>query len=205
MICGIGACLPQRSVSNQELARRLHIPADTIHDLTGIRRRRIAEPGTSTGDLAVLAGQAALTSAATASDFLLLATSTPDRPIPATAPEVAHRLNLGDIPALDVGAGCPGFLYALTLARALITSGICSRPLVIGADVLSSVLDPLDPTTSMVFGDGAGAVLLGQGPSTQPGAICATDLGSDGSGSDLITILAGGSRHPLRDEQPLPP
>ncbi|MDX3763984.1 beta-ketoacyl-ACP synthase 3 [Streptomyces sp. AK02-04a] len=196
IICGVGASLPGRVVGNDELAAHLETSDAWIRTRTGIRRRRIATPGTGTGSLATSAGRAALKSAGEDADFVLLATTTPDRPCPATAPEVAHRLGLGNIPALDISAVCSGFLYGLVLAKALVTSGVCQRPLVIGAEVYSSIIDPLDRNTAVIFGDGAGAVLLRSGDAGEPGAIHAATLGSDGAGVDLITVAAGGSRRP---------
>ncbi|MCC2280501.1 beta-ketoacyl-ACP synthase 3 [Streptomyces sp. ET3-23] len=195
VISGLGASLPERVVSNEDLAASLDTSDAWIRSRTGIVRRRIVEPGTSTGDLAVAAGQAALSSAGSSADFVLLAT-TPDQPCPATAPQVAHRLGLEGVPALDVSAVCSGFGYALALARALVASGACSRPLVIGAETYTSIVNQLDGDTAVTFGDGAGAVLLHEGDSTEPGAIHALDLGSDGAGSGLLEIAAGGSRCP---------
>lgn len=195
VIVGLGACLPERVVSNADLAARLDTSDGWICSRTGIKERRMVEPGTSTGDLAVAAGRAALLSAGSNADFVLLATTTPDHPCPATAPEVAHRLGLKGVPALDVSAVCSGFVYALAMARALVTSGVCGRPLVIGAEVYTSIVDPLDRNTAVIFGDGAGAALLRAGGHAEPGAIHGVDLGSDGAGRALITIAAGGSRH----------
>jgi 3-oxoacyl-[acyl-carrier-protein] synthase-3 len=196
-ICGAGMSLPACVVSNDELVGRLDTSDEWIRSRTGIERRRKVQAGTSTGDLAVAAGRAALASAGQAADFVLLASTTPDRPCPGTAPEVAHRLGLGNVPALDVSAVCSGFVYGLATASALVRAGICARPLVIGAEVYSSIIDPLDRDTAVIFGDGAGAVLLCGASREEPGAVHGVDLGSDGSGSDLIAIAAGGSRCPV--------
>lgn len=204
VIAGIGSCLPARVIDNDTVVARGALRTDDtwIRERTGIVRRRHAEPGTSTGDLAVGAGRAALDSAGDLRpDMLLLATSTPDHPCPATAPSVAHRLGLGTVPAFDLAAVCSGFLYALVTATALIRGGACTTALVIGAETYTSIVDPTDRETAPIFGDGAGAVLLRPGAPDEPGAVIATDLGADGSGSDLITVPHGGSRHP----QHLPP
>ncbi|PWI12609.1 3-oxoacyl-ACP synthase [Streptomyces sp. Act143] len=204
VIAGIGACLPPHVVDNDTIVVRgaLHTDDTWIRDRTGIARRRHAEPGTSTGDLAAGAGRAALASAGDLRpDMLLLATTTPDHPCPATAPSVAHRLGLGTVPAFDLSAVCSGFLYALATADALIRSGARTTVLVIGADTYTTIVDPTDRETAPIFGDGAGAVLLRPGTPDEPGALIAADLGADGSGSDLITVPHGGSRHP----QHLPP
>ncbi|MGW7518617.1 beta-ketoacyl-ACP synthase 3 [Streptomyces sp. NPDC054796] len=199
VIQGLGSSLPRRVLPNEEVVRRgvLDTTDAWIRRRTGIARRRRAAKGTSTGDLAVAAGRAALESAgAREADLVLLATTTPDRRCPATAPHVAHRLGLGPAPAFDLAAVCSGFVYGLTVARGLLLSGVCERPLVIGAEVYSSIVDPLDRDTAIVFGDGAGAAVLRAGDPAEPGAVLAEDLGSDGSGTDLISIAAGGSRVP---------
>ncbi|NEC87832.1 beta-ketoacyl-ACP synthase III [Streptomyces sp. SID12501] len=207
VITGIGACLPPHVVDNDTVVARGDLRTDDawIRDRTGIARRRHAGPGTSTGDLAVGAGRAALASAGDHHpEMLLLATSTPDHPCPATAPAVAHRLGLGTIPAFDIAAVCSGFLYALATATALVRSGTCSTILVIAADTYTSIVNPADRETAPIFGDGAGAVLLTAGTTDEPGAVTAVDLGADGSGSDLITVPYGGSRHPHRLPPPEP-
>ncbi|KIZ16187.1 beta-ketoacyl-ACP synthase III [Streptomyces natalensis] len=198
VIRGIGSCLPPQVLSNEDVKRRgvLDTTDEWIRTRTGIARRRAAEEHTSTGDLAVAAGRAAQESAHARADLLLLATTTPDRRCPATAPEVAYRLGLGAVPAFDLSAVCSGFVYAVTVATALVRTGVCTRPLVIGAETYSRIIDPLDRDTAVIFGDGAGAVLLEAGDRAEPGAIAAVDWGSDGSGSDLIAIAAGGSRRP---------
>ncbi|SHL46456.1 beta-ketoacyl-ACP synthase III [Streptomyces yunnanensis] len=195
---GIGSCLPPRVLTNEDVRRRgvLDTSDEWIRSRTGIARRRQAEDDTSTGDLAVAAGRAAQESAQARADLVLVATTTPDRRCPATAPEVAQRLGLGTVPAFDLAAVCSGFLYGLIVATALIRTGVCSRPLVIGAETYSRIIDPLDRDTAVIFGDGAGAVLLRAGDRAEPGAVAATDWGSDGAGSDLIAIAAGGARLP---------
>ncbi|GAA2512195.1 beta-ketoacyl-ACP synthase III [Actinocorallia cavernae] len=201
VITGIGACLPPRVVDNDTVIARGGLRTDDtwIRERTGIARRRHADAGTSTGDLAVGAGRAALASAGDRRpQMLLLATGTPDHPCPATAPAVAHRLGLDGIPAFDLSAVCSGFLYALAMATALIRAGTCATVLVIASDTYTTIVNPLDRETAPIFGDGAGAVLVTAGHAAEPGAVGALDLGSDGSGGDLITIPYGGSRHPRR-------
>ncbi|MFI0977422.1 beta-ketoacyl-ACP synthase III [Streptomyces sp. NPDC021093] len=198
VITGLGSCLPPQVLSNEDVARRggLETTDEWVRTRTGIAHRRQVRAGTSTGDLATAAGRAAMASADARADLVLVATTTPDRRCPATAPEVAHRLGLGTVPAFDLSAVCSGFLYGLTVATALIRSGVCASPLVIGAETYSTIVDPMDRDTALIFGDGAGAVLLGPGEHGEPGAVSAVDLGADGSGSDLIAIAAGGSRAP---------
>ncbi|MDF4251987.1 beta-ketoacyl-ACP synthase 3 [Streptomyces sp. WMMB303] len=205
VVCGIGASLPPAQRSNADVAREgdLATSDEWIRSRTGIARRRRAGPGIATGDLAAAAGGAALeSSGGAAPDLVLLATTTPDRRCPATAPEVAHRLALGPVPAFDLAAVCSGFVYALTVATGLVRSGFCERPLVIGAETYSTIVDPRDRDTAVIFGDGAGAVLLRAGERGEPGEVLAWDLGADGAGSDLIAIAAGGSAAPGASDRP---
>lgn len=198
VLVGLGGFLPPRAVSNDELAASMDTTDAWIRSRTGIARRYHAQPGTATSDLAVGAGELALKSSGRPGvDALVLATTTPDRPCPATAPVVADRLGLAGIPAFDVAAVCTGFLYALATAAGLIAAGIADRVLVIGAETFSSILNPRDRSTAVIFGDGAGAVVLRAGRDGEPGALGAFDLGSDGADADLITVRAGGSAQRL--------
>ncbi|WP_278045872.1 beta-ketoacyl-ACP synthase 3 [Streptomyces sp. BK022] len=192
-MAGVGSCVPPRRVGNEELAERLGCSADWIFQRSGIRSRHVVEPGTTSGDLAVAAGREALSRAA-AGDVaaVVVATTTPDRPCPGTAPSVASRLGMTGVTALDVQAVCAGFVYGLAVAQGLIAAGTADSVLVVGADTLSLSVDPTDPT-SMLFGDGAGAVVLRSGRHEEPGALGTCVLGSDGGGRDLITVRGGGS------------
>jgi 3-oxoacyl-[acyl-carrier-protein] synthase III len=197
IICGIGYWLPARVVSNAELCARLDTSEDWILSRTGISRRRRIQAGEATSDLAVEAGRAALKSAGGGpADLVVLATTTPDYRCPATAPEVASRLGLGGVAAFDVSAVCSGFLYGLATAAGFIAAGMAERVLLIAAEAFSTLLNPDDRTTQPIFGDGAGAVVLRRGRADEPGAIGPIVLGSDGDRSELITVKAGGSRHP---------
>jgi 3-oxoacyl-[acyl-carrier-protein] synthase III len=197
VLCGLGSWTPPGIVTNEDLAAVLDTSDEWIRRKTGVVRRHIAAPGVATSELAVEAGQRALKSAGVDTvDGLILATTTPDRPCPATAPEVAARLGLGPIAAFDVAAVCSGFIYALANGVGLIAAGIADRVLVIGAEVFSAILNPGDRTTRVIFGDGSGAVVLRAGSAHDMGAIGPFTLGSDGCGSDLITVRAGGSRMP---------
>ncbi|MEV0124255.1 beta-ketoacyl-ACP synthase III [Streptomyces sp. NPDC050703] len=201
VVAGLGTWLPAGVVTNDDLGRELDTTDDWIRSRTGIGRRHIAEPGVATSDMAVEAGGRALKSAGVAhADAVVLATTTPDRLCPATAPLVAARLGLGPVPAFDVSAVCTGFLYALATARGLIAAGTADRVLVIGADTYSSILDPGDRSARAIFGDGAGAVLLRPGGPDEPGALGPVLLASDGSGEELISVRSGGSREPFRRE-----
>lgn len=195
VVAGLGACTPATVLTNADLARRLDTDDEWIRGRTGVRQRYVVAPGEATGDLAVEAGRRALASAGTAgADALVLATSTPDQPCPATAPRVAERLGLGPVPAFDVAAVCAGFVYALATAAGLIAAGTVSSALVVGADAFSTILDPADRATRAVFGDGAGAVVLRAGSAGESGELLGMRLGSDGSGGGLIEVRAGGSR-----------
>lgn len=199
VLCGLGSWTPPDVITNEQLVRGLNIPDEWIRKRTGIVRRHAASPGMATSELAVEAGQRALKSAGLeAVDALILATTTPDRPCPATAPEVASRLGLGSIAAFDVAAVCTGFIYALANGAGLVAAGIADVVLVIGAEVLTGIVNPSDMTTRALFGDGAGAAVLRAGSPGELGAIGPFTLGSDGCGADLITVPAGGSRRPYR-------
>jgi len=200
---GLGVHVPPRIVTNDELSQTLDTNDEWIRTRTGIAQRRWADPGTSTADLATEAGARALKSAGAGEcDAVIVATMTPDRICPATAPEVAARLGLPHVAAFDVGAVCTGFVYGLATANGLIAAGIARRVLVIGAEVMSAVLDPADRSSTVIFGDGAGALVLRAGDPDEPGTVGPFDLGSDGEGADLIEIPAGGSRLPTGRDQP---
>ncbi|MDX3179725.1 ketoacyl-ACP synthase III [Streptomyces sp. ME02-7008A-1] len=197
VLCGVGGHLPRHRVGNVELAARLDTDDAWIRTRTGIRFRHLAAPHEATSDLAVAAGRRALANSGTArADAVVVATTTPDRSCPATAPLVAARLGLSGAAAFDIGAVCTGFVYALAAGAGLITSGVAARVLVIGADVYSRIVDPADRQNAVVFGDGAGAVVLRDGHADEPGALGSFDLGSDGDHEDMITVAAGGSRLP---------
>ncbi|MFD3914477.1 beta-ketoacyl-ACP synthase 3 [Streptomyces sp. NPDC058603] len=127
-------------------------------------------------------------------DAVVLATATPDHLCPGTAPALAARLGLGTVPAFDIGAVCSGFVYGLAVCHGLVVSGLYDRVLLVGADVYSTWLDPRDRSSGVVFGDGAGAALIGAGRAGDQGELLAFDLGSDGTGYDLITVPGGGAR-----------
>jgi 3-oxoacyl-[acyl-carrier-protein] synthase-3 len=195
VICGIGYWLPARVVTNADLCARLDTSEDWILSRTGISCRRRIEPGEATSDLAVEAGNAALKSAGGMPvQAVILATTTPDYPCPATAPAVASRLGLGGVAAFDVSAVCSGFLYGLATAAGFIAAGMAERVLLIAAEAFSTLLNPDDRTTLPIFGDGAGAVVLQRGRAGEPGALGPVVLGSDGDQSELIMVKAGGAR-----------
>jgi 3-oxoacyl-[acyl-carrier-protein] synthase-3 len=182
-------------VTNDDLSRRLETSDDWIRSRTGIAERYVITPGSATSDLAVEAGLRALKSSGDEQvDAVVLATTTPDQPCPATAPQVAARLGLGQVAAFDVAAVCSGFLYGLATASGLIASGVAGRVLLIAADAFTTIIDPQDRSTAVIFADGAGAVVLRAGEPDEPGAVGSLVLGSDGELSHLIEVPAGGSR-----------
>lgn len=195
VLAGIGASIPTPVLTNDDLAGWLDTDDEWIRTRTGVIERRISLAHHATSTLAIEAGAVALKSAGISDvDMVVLATTTPDRPCPATAPEVAAKLGLGTVAAFDLAAVCSGFLYGLSVASALIESGRTDRILLIAADTFSTILDRDDRATMAVFGDGAGAVVLRAGTTDEAGAIGAVDLGSDGTLADLITVRGGGSR-----------
>ncbi|ARZ65935.1 3-oxoacyl-ACP synthase [Streptomyces albireticuli] len=198
VVAGVGSFLPPRVVRNGDPPLSgLDTTEDWIRKRTGIERRRWVDPGTSTGDLAVEAGRAALRSAGDpVVDLVVLATTTPDHHSPGTAPWVAARLGLGTVPAFDISAACSGFTYGMAVGDAWIRSGSAECVLVLAAETLSTITDPSDRGTAVVFADGAGAVVLRGGEPGEPGAVQAVCLGSDGAQHDLAVVSAGGSRRP---------
>lgn len=203
VLAGLGSWVPPTVVTNTMLAERMDTSDEWIRSRTGIEQRHAVDPGVATSDLAVEAGGRALKSAgADTVDLVVLATTTPDHPCPATAPDVASRLGLAAVPAYDLAAVCTGFLYALANAAAMISAKFVDTVLVIGAESFTTILDPADRTTSAIFGDGAGAAVLRAGSSDEPGALLGFDMGSDGSGAELIMVPGGGSRSRSRGDAP---
>lgn len=203
VICGAGAWLPPRVVTNDDLASYLDTSSEWIISRTGILTRHVVDGGITTGDLATEAGALALKSAGGSDvDAVVLATTTPDFLCPATAPDVAARLGLIGVAAWDVSAVCSGFLYGLASAVGVIASGTADRVLLIGAEAFSTLINPSDRTTAVIFADGAGAVVLRAGAADEPGVIGPCVLGSDGGGRDLIRIPAGGARQRCSGDQP---
>ncbi|WP_327360537.1 beta-ketoacyl-ACP synthase 3 [Streptomyces sp. NBC_01296] len=194
VLAGLGAYVPPRVLTNAELCGQRPIGDEWIRTRIGVASRRIAD-GEATVDLAVRAGRHALTAAgACAVGAVVLVTVSPDRLLPAGAPEVAARLGLGTVPAFDLTSGCSGFLYGLGVASSLFTAGTFDSVLLVASDVFSAFLDPQDWLMSAIFGDGAGAVVLRAGEAGTPGALGPFDLGSDGTQADLLEITGGGAR-----------
>lgn len=200
-IVGTGSVVPSRIVGNEEVGRPLGLDAEQIFTLTGIRARHWAEPGQASSDLAVVAGQRACEAAGltpTSLDAILVSTTSPDSAFPSTACHVQRMLGAGPVMAVDLSASCSGFLYGLSMADVLIRSGQIRSCLVVAAEVKSTSLDPTDRETAVLFGDGAGAVVVIGEESNAPNAagILGLRLYAEGAGHGLISIQAGGSRQP---------
>ena len=200
VIRGSGSALPQRCVSNKELAAQVDTSDEWIVERTGIRQRYIAGEGETTSTLAIEAARKALAAAGfDGADIglIVLATATPDNTFPATATKVQHALGAHGCIAFDVQAVCSGFLYALTTADSLLRTGMAKKALVIGAETFSRILDWEDRTTCVLFGDGAGAIVLeavegAADDATAPGLI-ASRLHADGAQHDLLYVDGGPS------------
>ena len=193
-IAGTGSYLPERCLTNHDLEKIVDTSDEWIRERTGIRQRHVAAEGETTCDLAENAARIAMDAAGAGPediDFLILGTTTPDIVFPSTACLLQHRLGLNGIAALDVNAACSGFVYALSIADKFIQTGASKRALVIGAETLTRMVDWTDRGTCVLFGDGAGAVVLE--PSEQPG-ILSTHIHADGKYADLLFAPAGVSR-----------
>jgi len=187
-IVGTGGYLPAQILTNHDLARRLDTSDAWIHARTGIRERRIAAPAEQTSDLALHASRAALAAAGIAPadvDLIVVATTTPDIVFPSTACILQAKLGAGGGPAFDIQAVCSGFVYALAVADRMVAAGMARNALVVGAEVYSRILDWNDRGTCVLFGDGAGAVVLV--PSRVPG-IMSAHLHADGKQRDILCV-----------------
>jgi len=194
VVLGTGSALPRRRVTNEELAETVETSDAWIVERTGIRCRYIAGEDETTASLATDACRRALEAAgveATEIDLIVLATATPDQTFPSSATKVQAALGINDCIAFDVHAVCTGFLYALSVADSMLRSGNATKALVIGAETFSRILDWTDRATCVLFGDGAGALVLGAEP-TESG-ILATRLHADGRHNDLLFVDGGPS------------
>lgn len=199
-IWGTGSAVPERVLTNFDLERMVETSDEWIRTRTGIRERRICDEATATSDLAVEAARRAMEAAGVGPDevdLVVVATVTPDMAFPSTANLVQDRLGLKGAAAFDLAAACSGFLYAMDVAASAVHAGRARRALVIGADCLSKITDYTDRSTCVLFGDGAGAVVLG--PVREGYGILASQLGSDGSLGHLLYLPAGGSRRPASE------
>ncbi|MFC2031157.1 beta-ketoacyl-ACP synthase III [Chloroflexota bacterium] len=200
-IVGWGMSVPERAMTNSELAEFVDTSDEWIRQRTGIVERRIAGEGETTFSLSLRAAQDALEVAdldPASLDLIIVATVTPEHAFPSTACLVQDALGAEKAAAFDISAGCSGFVYALSLVSDLIAAGTHSQALVIGAETLSRILDWNDRNTCVLFGDGAGAVVVQANGA--PGGVLASVLGADGSGGELLIVPGGGSLHPTTPE-----
>jgi 3-oxoacyl-[acyl-carrier-protein] synthase-3 len=199
-ITGLGCYVPERVVTNDELSTMMDTSDEWIMERTGIRERRIAAPDQALSDLCLPAARQALEEAgATGSeiDLIIVATVTPDMAFPSTAVILADQIGATNAAAYDLSAGCTGFMYAIAQAYGMLAGGLSRKALVVGADVLSKILDWSDRSTSVLFGDGAGAVVVER---VADGGFLGFELGADGSGGLKLYLPGGGSRTPATAE-----
>lgn len=198
-ILGVGAYVPDQVVTNAELQERCGIDPEWIEQRTGILSRRYVAEGQATSHLCIMAAQRAMADAGVTADevdLVVIGTFTPDHLCPSTANLVQAHLGI-EAPAMDLAAACSGFTYALATAAQFIVTGNSRRALVIGGDCNSRIVNPQDPKVAPLFGDGAGAVVLGRGDEKQ--GLVRYQLGSDGSGASLLDRPAGGTLHPFTE------
>jgi 3-oxoacyl-[acyl-carrier-protein] synthase-3 len=200
-ITGLGVAVPERVLTNADFERTLETSDQWIVERTGIRERHIAGPGDTVASLSRRAAEQALAQAGlTAADVdaIVLATATPDRLLPSTACDLQALLGAHNAAAFDISAACPGFVYALSIAEALIAAGQHRRVLIVGAEKLSSITDYTDRTTAILFGDGAGAAVIEPADGSGRG-ILSTYIRSDGRLADLLNRPGGGSSDPISE------
>jgi len=196
-IIGTGKYVPERVLTNAELEQMVETNDEWIVTRTGIRERRIVAPDQATSDLALRASQEALRAAGLTAediDLIIVATITPDMFFPSTACLLQDKLGAKKAAAFDLSAACSGFIYSLATASSMIATGMYKHALVVGAECLSRITDYTDRNTCILFGDGAGAVVLG--PVEEGRGFKSFELGADGSGGELLCISGGGSRLP---------
>ena len=199
-ITGLGHYLPERVLTNDELATMVATSDEWIGERTGIRERRIARSDEAMSDMALPAARAALEQAGVdprSVDLIIVATVTPDTMFPTTSALLGDLLGAPDAVAYDLLAGCTGFMYALAQGYGMVATGLSERALVVGGDVLSKIIDWSDRRTSILFGDGAGAVVLER---VAEGGFLGFELGAEGAGGIHLSLPAGGSRLPASAE-----
>jgi 3-oxoacyl-[acyl-carrier-protein] synthase-3 len=199
-ITGVGSYVPDRVLTNDDLAKLVETSDEWITERTGIKERHVASPGQAASDLALPAARQALEQAgleASEVDLVVVATVTPDMFFPSTGSLLASEIGAPDAAAYDLSAGCTGFMYAMAQAYGTIAGGLAKNALVVGAETLSKIINWHDRTTCVLFGDGAGAVVLGP---VDDGGFLGFELGSDGEGGKELSMPAGGSRNPSSAE-----
>jgi len=201
-ISGLATYLPPRTLTNADLEKMVDTNDEWILQRTGIRKRHIVDPGVATSDLAVEAARAAIVQAGLTPadiDVIIVGTTTPDTMFPSTACLLQNKIGATRAWGFDLGAACSGFTYALTTAAGFVGAGMAKHALVVGADVMSSIIDYTDRTTCVLFGDGAGAVVVSPSPGDGLGLIDFTHE-VDGSGGPALCMPAGGSKLPASHE-----
>ncbi len=199
-IAGTGSFLPEKRLSNEDLEKLVETNDQWIRERTGIRWRRIADDGVATSDLALEAAKKALEAAGLTArdlDMILVATVSPDQPMPNTACVLQHKLGARDCFAVDISAACSGFVYGFTIADQFIRTGMYKNILVVGAEILHRFVNYKDRETCILFGDAAGAAVLTRAEDDQPSQVYSSHLHADGSISDLFVLPAGGSAIPF--------
>jgi 3-oxoacyl-[acyl-carrier-protein] synthase III len=199
-ISGVGSYVPDNVLTNDDLSRLVETSDEWITERTGIKQRHIAAPGQAASDLALPAARQALEQAGLDPadlDLVIVATVTPDMFFPSTGSLLATELGADDAAAYDLSAGCTGFMYALAQAYGTVAGGMARNALVVGAETLSKIINWHDRATCVLFGDGAGAVVLERVP---VGGFLGFELGSDGEGGKELSMPAGGSRNPSSAE-----
>ncbi|MEK6765607.1 MAG: beta-ketoacyl-ACP synthase 3, partial [Planctomycetota bacterium] len=200
-ITGIGSFLPKKVLTNDDLTKMLDTTDEWITKRTGIKERRIVENGVTASDLAIEASLRALDDAnvlPSEVDLIVAATITPDCLVPSTACFLQDKIGASNAGAFDILAACAGFVYALSIAKSFVASGAMKTVLVVGTECLSKITDYTDRSTCILFGDGAGAVVVQRGNGRRE--IITTHLGSDGSQAELLMLPAGGSKLPTSHE-----
>ena len=203
VVAGTGGYLPRKVLTNDDLSRMVDTSDEWIFPRTGIRSRRIAGEGENVSDMAAAASREAMERAGVRPeeiDLLVLATITPDTPLPAASCLVQDKLGLVNATCFDIVAACSGFIYALDVARQYVLSGAARKVLVCGAEKMSAITDWTDRTTCILFGDGAGAALVERSEGDTQNGILSTATGTDGSLAPLLHIPAGGSARPTSAE-----
>lgn len=199
-ILGVGSYLPEKIISNFDFEKIMDTSDEWIRTRTGIKERRVADVNEATSDLATKAALNAIKDANLTPediDLIIVATITPDMIFPSTACLVQANIKATKAACFDLEAACSGFIYGMTVAKQFIETNTYKHVLVIGAEALSRILDYEDRSTAILFGDGAGAVVMG---SVNGGGVLSTNLGSDGNGKDYLNIPAGGSKNPASEE-----
>jgi len=196
-IVAVGRYVPSGVLTNEDLEKVLDTSDEWITTRTGMKRRHVCAPDEATSDLAIAAARAALAKTKYTPadiDCYIVATVTPDYPFPATACILASKLGAADKPAFDIEIACSGFIYGLTVAASLIRSGVYKRIMLVGAETLTRIVNRNDRATAVLFGDGAGAVIL---EASKKDSFLSSALGSDGSRPEILRVPAGGTRIPL--------